>query len=170
MPDVDRIASRIVAVRGRRVIVDADLAALYGVPTKRLNQQVRRNPKRFPADFVFRLSDGERAEVVAKCDHLARLRFSVNLPLVYTEHGALMASSVLKTRRAVEVSLHVVRALVQMRNALAAHREIAGRLDQLERRVGSHDQTIVEILRALRELMRPAEPPKRRRIGFVRDD
>ena len=170
MPDVDRIASRIVAVRGRRVIVDADLAALYGVPTKRLNQQVRRNPKRFPADFVFRLSDGERAEVVAKCDHLARLRFSVNLPLVYTEHGALMASSVLKTRRAVEVSLHVVRAFVQMRNALAAHREIAGRLDQLERRVGSHDQTIVEILRALRELMRPAEPPKRRRIGFVRDD
>ena len=170
MPDVDRIASRIVAVRGRRVIVDADLAALYGVPTKRLNQQVRRNPKRFPADFVFKLSDGERAEVVAKCDHLARLRFSVNLPLVYTEHGALMASSVLKTRRAVEVSLHVVRAFVQMRNALAAHREIAGRLDQLERRVGSHDQTIVEILRALRELMRPAEPPKRRRIGFVRDD
>jgi hypothetical protein len=166
---VESIASRILAIRGRRVIVDAELAALYGVATKRLNEQVKRNRRRFPPDFVLELTDAERALVVAKCDHLARLRFSPGASLAYTEHGALMASAVLRTARAVEVSLYVVRAFVQMRGAFGAHREIRRRLDELERKVGAQDGAIVGIVRALRELTRPP-PQKRRRIGFVQDE
>jgi hypothetical protein len=169
MQPVEGIASRILVVRGRRVIVDADLAVLYGVETKRLNQQVRRNRRRFPPDFVFALTDAERAEVVAKCDHLARLRFSPAASLAYTEHGALMASAVLNTSRAVEVSLYVVRAFVQLRATMAAGSELARRLDQLERNVGTHDRAILEVLQALRQLTQPAETPSRRRIGFVQD-
>jgi hypothetical protein len=169
MQPVESIASRILVVRGRRVIVDADLAALYGVATKRLNEQVRRNRRRFPADFVFELTEAERAEVVAKCDHLTRLRFSPAASLAYTEHGALMASAVLSTARAVEVSLYVVRAFVHLREAIGAHREIARRLDELERKVGAQDGVIVGIVRALRELTQPP-PLKRRRIGFVQED
>jgi hypothetical protein len=169
MQPVETIASRILVIRGRRVIVDADLAALYGVATKRLNQQVRRNRKRFPPDFVFELTDAERAEVVAKCDHLARLRFSPSASLVYTEHGALMTSAVLSTSRAVEVSLYVVRAFVHLRESIGAQREISRRLDELERRVGAQDGAIVGIVRALRELTQPP-PQKRRRIGFVQDE
>ncbi|MDH4094149.1 MAG: ORF6N domain-containing protein [Betaproteobacteria bacterium] len=163
MQPVERIASRILVVRGRRVMVDADLAALYGVETKRLNQQVRRNRRRFPADFVFELTDAERAEVVAKCDHLARLRFSPAASLAYTEHGALMASAVLNTSRAVEVSLYVVRAFVQLRESIGAHREIGRRLDELERKVGAQDGVIVGIVRALRELTQP--PPQKRALA-----
>lgn len=169
MHPVESIASRILVARGRRVIVDADLAALYGVETKRLNQQVRRNRKRFPPDFVFELTEAERAEVVAKCDHLARLRFSPAASLAYTEHGALMASAVLSTARAVEVSLYVVRAFVHLRESVAARREIGRRLDELERKVGAQDGAIVGIVRTLRGLTQPP-PQKRRRIGFVQED
>jgi hypothetical protein len=131
-------------------LVDADLAALYGVSTKRLNQQVSRNRKRFPADFVFQLTRAERDEVVANCDHLERLKFAPTMPYAFTEHGALMAASVLSSPRAVEVSLYVVRAFVGLREALAAHKDIA-------------------VFDAIRELVRPPEP-HRWRIGFVQDD
>ena len=152
-------------------MVDADLAALYDVPTKRLNQQVKRNAARFPKDFVFRLSRAERDEVVANCDHLWRLKFSPTMPFAFTEHGALMAASVLNTPRAVEVSLYVVRAFVELREALATHKELAKRLDELEsrlqRRLAAHDQAIAGILEAIRQLMTPPEHAKKRRIGFV---
>ncbi len=121
-------------MRGHRVIIDTDLAALYSVSTKRLNEQVKRNRLRFPAEFVFRLTASEKTEVVANCDHLSRLRFSPALPHAFTEHGALMASAVLNTARAVQVSLYVVRAFVQLRGALSAHAAIGRRLDELERR------------------------------------
>ena len=151
-------------------MVDADLAALYGVPTKRLNEQVKRNAGR----FVFQLSRDERDEVVANCDHLRRLKFSPTLPFAFTEHGALMAASVLNTPRAVEVSLYVVRAFVELREALATHKELAKRLDELEsrleRKLATHDQAIAGILEAIRQLMTPPEPPKKRRIGFVQSD
>ncbi|CAM9914033.1 unnamed protein product [Phaeothamnion confervicola] len=140
-------------------MVDADLAELYGVPTKRLNEQVKRNANRFPADFLFRLTRTERDEVVANCDHLKRLKFSRALPYAFTEHGALMAASVLNTPRAVEVSLFVVRAFVQLRETLGAHKELAKRLDELESRIerkfSSHDQAIAGILDAIRGLMVP---------------
>jgi len=166
-----RIARQILVVGGQKVMIDADLAALYGVPTKRLNEQVKRNLGRFPADFVFQLTRAERDEVVANCDHLQRLKFSPTMPFAFTEHGALMAASVLNTPRAVEVSLYVVRAFVELREALATHEELAGRLDELEsrleRKLATHDQAITGILEAIRQLMAAPEPAKKRRIGFV---
>lgn len=155
-------------------MIDADLAALYGVATKRLNEQVKRNAKRFPVDFVFQLSRAERDEVVANCDHLLRLRFSPTMPFAFTEHGALMAASVLNTPRAVEVSLYVVRAFVELRETLATHKKLAKRLDELEsrleRKLATHDQAIAGILEAIRQLMTSPEPTKKRRIGFVQTD
>lgn len=103
------IARRILVIRGHNALIDADLASLYGVTTKRLNQQVNRNKKRFPPDFVFQLTRAERDEVVANRDHLARLKYSPTMPYAFTEHGALMAASVLNTALAVQVSLYVVR-------------------------------------------------------------
>jgi len=164
---VERIASRILVVRRQRVMIDADLAALYGIPTKRLNEQVKRNRSRFPEDFVFRLTAAETAEVVANCDHLARLRFSTALPFAFTEHGALMASAVLNTTKAVEVSIFVVRAFVRMRESLAGRKELVRRLDELESKVGTHDRGIGHILDALRQLAAPPDAPRRRRIGFL---
>ena len=100
---VDQIEPLILTIRGQKVLLDSDLADLYGVTTKRLNEQVRRNRKRFPADFMFRLTDDEKAEVVANCDHLSRLKFSPNLPHAFSERGAIMAANVLNSPRAVEV-------------------------------------------------------------------
>ena len=162
---VEQVASRILLIRGQRIMLDADLARLYGVSTKRLNEQVKRNRSRFPADFMFRLTLKEKAKVVATCDHLPRLKFSAALPYAFTEHGALMLASVLNTPRAVEVSLFVVRAFVKLREKLSAHRTLALKLMELERKIQSHDEQIRSLFDAIRGLMRPPEPP-RRRIGF----
>ncbi len=163
-------AQRILLVRGQKVLVDADLAELYGVSTKRLNQQTRRNAARFPPDFVFELTPREKAGVVANCNHLARLRFSPALPLAFTEHGALMAASVLNTPRAVEMSLYVVRAFVRLREALATHKALARKLEELERAVATldakTDTRFRETFDAIRALMAQPEP-KRRPIGFI---
>jgi hypothetical protein len=115
-------------------MLDADLAALYGVSTKRLNEQVRRNKDRFPGDFVFKLTAGEKAEVVAKCDHLAKLKFSPVLPHAFTEHGAVMLASVLNSKIAVEASIQVVRAFVRLRQMLATHKDLAAKLAELQSR------------------------------------
>ena len=112
---VRSIESRILLVRRQKVYVDADLASLYGVPTKALNQAIKRNLSRFPADFLFRLSRREKEEVVTNCDHLARLRFSPGLPYCFTEHGTIMAANVLNSPRAEEMSVEVVRAFVRLR-------------------------------------------------------
>lgn len=167
---IKRIEERILAIRGQEVIVDADLAPLYGVPTKALNQAVRRNRDRFPGDFMFALTDDEKTEVVTNCDHLQKLKFSRALPCVFTEHGAIMAAAILNTPLAVEVSVYVVRAFVRLREMLASNKELARKLDELERRLGAHDQAIASILSAICELMAPPEPPKKRRIGFIQDE
>ena len=122
---------KILLMRGQRVMLDADLAELYGVATKALNQAVRRNAERFPADFMFQLTSTEKQEVVTICDHLAKLKFSKNLPHAFTEHGALMLGNVLKSTRATQVSLLIVRAFVQLREMLAMHKELAARLEAL---------------------------------------
>ena len=170
---VARAARRILHLRGQKVLVDADLAALYGVSTKRLNQQTRRNAERFPPDFVFELTPQEKAGVVANCNHLAKLRFSAALPLAFTEHGALMAASVLNTPRAVEMSRYVVRAFVRLREVLATHKALARKLEELERAVATLDaQTDArfrEAFDAIRALMTQPKP-KRRPIGFVRPE
>jgi len=162
----DAIGQQIQVIRGVRVMLDADLARLYGVPTKRLNEQVKRNAERFPEDFVFLLTLAERDEVVANCDRLARLRFSPNLPYAFTEHGAIMAANLLRSERAVKVSVFVVRAFVKLRETFAAHRELAVKLSELESKLQDHDGQIGALIDAIRSLM--AEPRGRRKppIGY----
>ena len=174
---IGRIEGRILAIRGQRVIVDADLAELYGASTKSLNQAVRRNRDRFPDDFVFQLTVKEKTEVVTVCDHLKKLRFSSTLPYAFTEHGAIMAASVLNKPLAVEVSVYVVRAFVRLREMLVSNAELARKLERLEHKLElhdgkltTHDEAIAAVLSAIRELMTPPEPPKKRRIGFIQDD
>lgn len=145
-------------------MLDADLAKLYGVTTKRLNEQVKRNRERFPADFMFQLSEQEKTKVVAICDHLARLKFSPVLPYAFTEHGAIMAASVLNTPRAVEMSVFVVRAFVRLRQILASHAGLARKLAELEKK---YDAQFKVVFDAIRELMTPPEPRKKRPIGFA---
>jgi len=166
---VGRIQQRILLIRGVKVMVDADLAEAFGVPTRRLNEQVRRNLDRFPDDFMFQLAAEEKAEVVANCDHLERLKFSKALPLVFTEHGAIMAASVLNSPKAVEVSVFVVRAFVQLREAIAGHKELARKIAKLERKLGDHDEQIMVLVEAIKQLIDPKPPPKARRIGFQTD-
>jgi hypothetical protein len=167
---VERIETKILLVRGQKVMLDADLAGLYDVPTKRLNEQVKRNRARFPEDFLFRLTAHEKAEVVANCDHLNRLRFSSVLPYAFTEHGAIQAANVLNSPRAVEMSVHVVRAFVRLREMIGSHKELAHKLDELESKIASHDRAIAGLIDAIRQLTNPPEPLKRRKIGFVQDD
>ena len=147
-------------------MLDRDLAELYGVSTKRLNEQVRRNMARFPEDFLFRLTAGERDEVVANCDHLASLKFSPNLPLAFTEHGAIMAAAVLNSPRAVAASVFVVRAFIKLREAVMSMATIEKKLTALELKVTSHDGDIKTLITAIRQLMMPPEPKKKSRMGF----
>ena len=158
----ENISQRILAVRGHSVILDSDLAALYRVTTGSLNQAVKRNAGRFPEDFAFRITAKEKEEVVTKCDHLSRLKFSPVLPFAYTEHGTIMAASVLNSQRAVETSVFVVRAFVRMRETLTSHRELAQRLYALEK---TYDERFRVVFDAIRALMKPPKTP-RRRIGF----
>lgn len=171
---IETIAARILVLRGQRVIIDADLAELYGVPTRTLNQAAKRNAVRFPEDFMFRLTAVEKHEVITNCDHLAQLKFSAALPFAYTEHGAIQAANVLSSDQAAEMSVYVVRAFVRLRELLSSNKELAQRLADLERRIGrkldSHDQAIAGLIDTIRELMNPPEPSPKRSIGFVTPD
>ena len=151
----ERVERTILLIRGHKVMLDTDLAQLYGVTTKRLNEQVKRNRNRFPLDFMFQLTSKEKAEVVANCDHLAKLKFSPAKPFAFTEHGAVMVASVLNSKMAIEVSVYVVRAFVKVREVLGAHSELAQKLTELERRVESHDTHIRSLFDAIRQLMEP---------------
>jgi len=175
-----RIESRIQLIRGLKVMIDADLAELYGVPTKALNQAVKRNADRFPSDFMFRLDAAEKAEVVTNCDHLAKLKFSKTLPFAFTEFGAVALANVLASPQAVEMGIYVVRAFVRLRELAVTHRDLAKRLDELERTTErlalSHDTFsretrlhLKQLFDAVRELMTPPEP-KKRPIGFVQPE
>jgi hypothetical protein len=170
---VERIARSILILRGQRVLLDAELAVLYGATTTRLNQQVRRNLRRFPGDFMFQLTAEEHSALMlqnatSKPGRGGRRK----LPLAFTEHGAIMAATILNSDRAVEMSIYVVRAFVQLRDLLASNKELAKRLDELEtriaRKLATHDQAITGMLKTIRELMNPPAP-KRRGIGFTAD-
>lgn len=167
------IAERIFIVRGQKVILDSDLAALYDVPTKRFNEAMKRNLAKFPTDFMFTLTSEEFASL--------RSQFATSnassgsggrryAPNVFTEHGAIMAASLLNSARAIDVSVYVVRAFVQQRELLASNKDLARQLrtleQRIERKLGSHDQAIAGLIDKLRELMAPANPPKRP-IGFT---
>jgi hypothetical protein len=166
---VGKIEQRILLIRGEKVIIDMDLAEFYGVPTKRLNEQVKRNKARFPDDFMFQLSAKEKTEVVANCDHLSKLKYSKALPYAFTEHGSIMAASVLNSKRAVEVSVYIVRAFVKIRRMMAENKELSRRIVQIERHLAEHDEQIIELIKAIKQLLKPEPPPKKRRIGFRAD-
>lgn len=160
-----RIAESILILRGQKVLLDADLAALYKVETRRLNEQVRRNRDRFPEDFVFELTDEEHGNLMSQ--------FAISSwggrrkhPTAFTEHGAIMAATVLNSSRAVEMTIYVVRAFVELRGTLASNKQLAQKLAELERKLATHDQAITGIIKTIRQLMRPPEP-KKRPIGFV---
>jgi hypothetical protein len=176
---LEQIEPIILTIRGQRVMLDADLAKLYGVSTKRLNEQVRRNRQRFPADFLFQLSAEEsvalRSQNATLADGEADMRSQTAtaskrnvryLPFAFTEHGAIMAASVLNTPRAVDMSVYVVRVFVKLRGVLLDQRELALKLAELEQKVEGHDDTIRTLVAALRELMAPPPEPKRGRLGF----
>ncbi|MCX5753145.1 MAG: ORF6N domain-containing protein [Candidatus Krumholzibacteria bacterium] len=169
----ESIEHKILLIRGEKVIIDADLAALYGVETRRLNEQVIRNLDRFPDDFMFQLTRQELRALISQFAISNGGRGGrTKCPYAFTEHGAIMAASVLNTPRAVEMSVFVVRAFVRLRAFLATHKELAEKLAELERKLESHDEQIVAIIDAIKRLMAPpARPdapalPDKRRIGF----
>ena len=149
---VEIIATKILEIRGKRVMLDRDLAQLYGVGTKRLNEQVRRNRGRFPEDFMFRLTEDEKEKVVAICDHLKSLKFSYQLPYVFAEQGVAMLSSVLNSERAIKVNIQIMRAFVKLK--------------ALERKYVNHDKKIKAIFDAIKKLLETKVGERKRRIGF----
>ncbi|MCX7121547.1 MAG: ORF6N domain-containing protein [Gammaproteobacteria bacterium] len=163
----DQIATKIMLIRNQKVIVDADLANLYGVTTKRLNEQVKRNRDRFPADFVFELTKSEKLEVVANCDHLARLKFASENPNVFTEHGVIMAASVLNSPKAIEVSVLVVRTFVKLRQLLSTNVTLRHKLSELESRLNGHDDAIKSLVSVIRQMMEMPSTDDKPKIGFV---
>jgi ORF6N domain-containing protein len=164
----ERIARRIYLMRGEKVMLDSDLAGLYGVPTKVLNQAVRRNKDRFPEDFMFQLTSSEnetlRSQIVA-LKPAGRGRHSKYLPLVFTEHGVAMLSSVLRSEKAGQVNIAIIRTFVRLRQILASHRELA-------RKVQEHDRQIGVLFETVERLLAPAAPPNNNPVGYIkpRDD
>ena len=166
----DRIVeSKILLIRGKKVMIDKDIAELYGVTTKRLNEQVKRNHTRFPEDFMFQLTGIEKSEVVANCDHLNNLKYSPNLPYAFTEYGVVMLASVLNSERATEVNIQIVRVFTRLRVMVLTHKDILLKLEQLEKQVVNNSGDIQIIFTALNELLEQPNPP-RKQIGFKPDD
>jgi len=163
---IGKIQSRILLIRGEKVIIDSDLAEFYCVPTKRLNEQIKRNKNRFTEDFLYQLSAKEKSEVDANCDHLSKLKYSKTLPFAFTEHGAIMAASVLNSKQAVEVSVFVVRAFIKLRRMIAGHKELARKISQIETRLAAHDEQLLSLVKAIKQIINPVQPNKKHRIGF----
>ena len=167
-----RIQRRIYVIREKRVMLDSDLACLYEVESKRLNEAVKRNIKRFPVDFMFRLTKKEFAEVVANCDHLQNLKFRPTLPYVFTEQGVAMLAAVLNSQKAIDVNIQIMRAFIQLRNYVLSNDTLYEQLGDLRKLlmlyIEKNDKRVNEIIVALNNLI--AQPPKTRRIGFNVED
>jgi phage regulator Rha-like protein len=168
LPD-EVIMNKILIIRGKKVMIDRDLAELYGVSTKQLNQQVKRNIARFPADFMFKLTKKEKEEVVTNCDHLKILKFSPSLPFAFTEYGAIMLANVLNSDKAIQVNIQIVKVFTKMKEMLLSNKEILLKLEKMEKDVKENKEDIAMIFEALKQLLNPAQP-KRRMIGFNRKD
>lgn len=162
LPSTEHVEKRILLIRAQKVMLDADLAPVYGVTTKRLREQVRRNLARFPQDFMFQLSKEELLELAANCGHLSKLKFSRSLPYAFTEHGTIMLASVLNSKIAVQASVQVVRAFVRLREILSTHKDLARKLEELEKKYDSQFRVVFD---AIRQLMSPP-PTRSKRIGF----
>lgn len=159
------IEQRIFLIRGQKVMVDRDLAELYGVETKHLNRQVKRNIERFPEEFMFQLTFEERNELVTNWHRFRTMKHASTLPYAFTEHGVAMLASVLNSERAVKLSIHIIKTFVKLRELISTHKELANKLSQLERRIEKHDEEIRTIFNAIRQLMSPPVKPQRQ-IGF----
>ncbi|HXI39344.1 MAG TPA: ORF6N domain-containing protein [Bryobacteraceae bacterium] len=163
------VQQKIFTLRGRRVMLDRDLADLFGVETRVLNQAVKRNGDRFPEDFMFQLSMEEAQAVYSSRSQTVTLKRGRNIkyrPYVFTEHGAVMLANVLQSRAAVRASIQVVRAFVHLRQILATHQDLARKIEALEGKVGKHDTDLDAILEVLQDLLEPP-PPTKRPMGFV---
>ncbi len=160
----EKIDRAILIIRGYKVMLDSDLAEIYGVKTSRLNEQVKRNKDRFPEDFMFQLSSNEKQEVIANCDHLEKLKFSRTNPYAFTEHGTIMLANVLNTSTAIETSVLIVRAFVKLREILSTHKELERKILELE---SKYDNQFKLIFKAIRELMQQEQLDKNRpMIGY----
>ena len=165
----DVIVKRIFIFRGQKVMLDRDLAELYGVETRRLNEQVKRNVERFPKDFMFQLSDEEMQNWMSQIAISNKERMGIRKrPYAFTEQGVAMLSSVLRSKQAIQVNIAIMRVFIKFREILSAHKELMLRLEKLENKVGVHDKEIQAIFQAIRRLI--AEPPKpKSKIGFHSD-
>ncbi|MBF0500019.1 MAG: ORF6N domain-containing protein [Candidatus Riflebacteria bacterium] len=159
---VERIESKILVFRGQKVMIDSDLASLFGVQTKRLNEQVKRNLSRFPENFMFQLCDDEQKELVANCDRFERLKHSSANARAFTEHGTLMLANVLNSEQAIQASIKIVEAFVRMRHLMLSHADLEKKLMDMERKFDGQFRVVFQ---ALHTLIKPVIP-KRARIGF----
>ena len=160
----EKIDRAILLIRGHKVMLDTDLAEIYGVKTSRLNEQVKRNSDRFPEDFMFQLTDQEKEEVIANCDHLVKIKFSRTNPYAFTEHGTIMLASILNTPVAIQTSVLIVRAFVKLREIMSTDKELARKLSDLEVK---YDKQFKAVFQVLRELMQKETAIKERpRIGY----
>jgi len=162
---IELIQNRIIVLRDEKVMIDRDIAELYGVSTKALNQAVTRNMKRFPPDFMFRVTRTEKEQLVTNCDRFGPLKHSSAMPRAFTEQGIAMLSSILNVDRAIDVNIAIMRAFVQLRKVSSSQKQLAQRLYEIEVRLENHDENIEAIFEAIRQLMTPIERP-RKKIGF----
>lgn len=162
---IERIETKILLIRGQKVMMDRDLAELYGVPTKRLNEQVKRNIYRFPPDFMFRLSGQEKNELVANCDRFKPLKHSSSLPLAFTEQGVAMLSSILNSKIAIIVNIQIMRAFTKLRQILSTHKALREKIEEMEKKYDSQFKVVFDVIKKMLE--RKEQKPKK--IGFVKE-
>lgn len=161
------IESRILQIRDQKVMIDADIAELYGVTTKRLNEQVKRNISRFPSNFMFELTKEEKDQVVANCDHLKKLKFSPVLPKVFTEHGILMVANVLTSEKAIQVSIQIIEVFIKMRKILTDNFSLKLEVEEIKKKLTNHSKNIELVFNYLDELIEKKENPEERsKIGY----
>ena len=163
---VETIEQKILLIRGQKVMLDRDLAVLYGVETKYLNRQVKRNIERFPKEFMFKLTKYEKDELVTNWHRFALLKHSYSSPYAFTEHGVAMLAAVLNSKQAIRMSILIVKTFVRLREILGTHKELVQKLKLLEMRVDGHDEEIESIMEAIHQLISTPEKPKNR-IGFL---
>lgn len=164
------IASRILLIRGQKVMIDSDIAQLYGVTTTRLNEQVKRNKTRFPNNFMFELTKDEKKEVIANCDHLENLKFSPVLPKVFTEHGIMMVANVLTSERAIQVSIQIIEVFIKMREILTDNLNLKLDIEEIKKKLSSHSKNIELVFNYLDELIDKKDNEKpRTQIGYKKN-
>lgn len=162
---IERIENKIFVIRSQKVMIDRDLAELYGVETKYLNRQVRRNIDRFPTEFMFVLTNEEKHELVTNWHRFNKLKHSTVLPYAFTEHGVAMLASVLNSEKAVKISILIIKTFIKLKQILSTHKELAKKLNNLERKVAYHDSDIKGIFEVIRKLMTIPEKPIKK-YGF----